>query len=134
MTPTPSPITDVVGLCVFIAAMAFSPDVSAVVGPYAVIIAAAAIGASFALARRQRTTRAGAVWFFVRIVGLAVVLTVGLAQLVASRHPDLHERVLIAPIALLVGAIGDGWPALLQKVVSTIYAALDLVRGRGGSQ
>lgn len=129
----PPPVLDIVGLFVFIAAILFSHEVAAVVGPYMVIVIAATIGGSFALARRDKTTRTAAVWFFGRVVGLAVLLTVGLAAAANAYRPDLSPRVLVAPIALLVGFIGDDWPKLLGKVVRVIYGALDLVRGKGGN-
>ncbi|OUL98536.1 hypothetical protein [Variovorax sp. JS1663] len=128
------PVVDIVGLFVFIAAILFSHEVAAVVGPYMVIVIASTIGASFALARRDRTTRTAAIWFFTRVVGLAVLLTVGFAAIASAYRPDLSPRVTVAPIALMVGFIGDDWPKLLSKCMRVIYGALDLVRGKGGSQ
>ena len=127
------PVVDIVGLFVFIAAIFFSADVAAVAGPYLVIVIAAAIGGSFAVARRDKTTRASAVFFFARVVGLAVLLTVGVAASVSAYRPDLTPRVVIAPIALLIGFIGDDWGMLLGKITRVIYGALDLVRGKGGT-
>ena len=129
------PVADVVGLFTLIAAFAFSNEVAAVVGPYMVIVIASAIGASFALARRKRTTRGAALFFFVRVVGLAVVLTVGAATMASTYRPDLQERLLLAPIALVVGFIGDGWPAVLRKLISLFWVAVDASRGgKGGAQ
>lgn len=127
------PLADIVALAVLIAAAVFSNSVAEVVGPYLVIVVASAIGASFALARREKTTRGRALWFFTRVVGLAVVLTVGAAVAVSAFRPDLAPRTLLAPIALLIGFIGDGWPKLLAKVVQVLYGMLDLVRGSAGN-
>lgn len=124
------PLADIVALAVLIAAVVFSRAVAEVVAPYLVILVASTIGASFALARREKTSRGRALWFFTRVVGLAVVLTVGLASLANAYYPDLSPRVLLAPIALLIGFVGDGWPRLLAKVVSVFYGALDLARGQ----
>jgi hypothetical protein len=124
---------DIVGLLVFVAALVFSPDVAGVVGPYLVIVIASAVGASFAVARRDKSTRLSAVFFFSRVVGLAVLLTVGLAAMVNAYRPDLTPRLVIAPIALLVGFVGDDWPKFLSKIVGVFYSALDLVRGKGGA-
>jgi hypothetical protein len=126
------PIADIVGLCIFIAALLFSADVANVVGPYMVIVIASSIGASFALSRRNKSSRGRALWFFTRVVGLAVLLTVGLAAVASAYRPDLHERVLLAPIALLVGFIGDDWPRLLSRIMRALFAAIDLMRGKGG--
>ena len=120
--------SDFITLSIFIAAMLFSREAADVVGPYVAIIAAATIGASFALARREKTTRTGAAIFFARVVGLAVLLTVGLAQVVSAYYPAMQERLMLIPIALLVGFVGDDWPHVLEKVMSTILGLLDLFR------
>ena len=125
-------ITDIVGLFVFLAALIFSREVAGVVGPYLVIMIASSIGASFALARREKTARTSAVWFFFRQVGLAVLLTGTCAALVNTYRPDLLPRVTIAPIALLIG-FAD-WPWVLGKVQRFVIGSLDLLRGKGGAQ
>lgn len=127
-----TPVVDIVGLLVLISSMMFSSEVAAVVGPYLVIVIASAVGASFAVARREKTTRTGAVLFFTRVVGLAVLLTVGVAAVVNIYRPDLSPRVVIAPIALIIGFIGDDWGDLLSKVTRVIYGAIDLFRGSKG--
>ncbi|GER21061.1 hypothetical protein [Variovorax boronicumulans] len=128
------PLADVVALAVLIAAAVFSRAVAEVVGPYLVIVVASAVGASFALARREKSTRGRALWFFTRVVGLAVLLTVGGAVTVSAFRPDLEPRTLLAPIALLIGFIGDGWPRLLAKAVQVVYGLMDLTRGVGGGK
>jgi len=126
------PIADVVGLFVFIAALIFSSDVAAVVGPYMVIVVAATIGASFKVARREKSSRLGAFLFFLRVVGLAVMLTAGAAAMLAAYRPDLEPRVTVAPIALLIGFLD--WRVALSKVTSILFATLDRVSGgKGGA-
>lgn len=126
------PIADVVGLFIFIAAWIFSPAVAEVIGPYMVIVVAATLGASFKVARREKTSRMSAVLFFLRVVGMAVILTVGLAVALNSYRPDLSPRVTVAPIALLIGFID--WPWALSRLVRAIFATIDLARGsKGGS-
>lgn len=122
----PPVIVDIVSLFVFIAAILFSNDVAAVLGPYLVIIIAATIGASFKVARKEKTSRTEALFFFSRVVGLAVILTAGFAWAANLYRPDIPVRVLIAPIALMIGYVD--WPHLLTKVVGLIYGALDLLR------
>lgn len=125
--------TDIVGLFVFIAALIFSNEVAAMVGPYMVIAVAATVGASFSVARRDKSTRLSAVWFFVKVVCLALLFTGGLAALAINYYPTLNDRALLAPIALLVGFVGDGWPAVLSKIVRFFIGMLDLARGKGGA-
>ena len=128
-------ITDIVGLCVFIATMLFSAEVAEVVGPYLVIITASAIGASFSLKRREKSTRTSAILFFVRVCGLAALLTVGVSAMVAGYHPSLSERVLLAPVAFIVGLVGDDWPAIAWWAIGKVSAFVDvLIKLKGGGQ
>lgn len=120
-------IVDVVGLFVLIAATVFSNEAAAIVGPYLVIVVAAAIGASFKLSRKEKMTRVDAVFFFLRVVILAVLLTAGAAKIANSYRPDIPIRVLIAPIALMIGYVD--WPHLLSKIVGMVYGGVDLLRG-----
>lgn len=126
-----SSITDAVGLFILLTAAAFGPAAAEVVGPYVLIAAASVIGGSFSLARRPPSGRWGAVWFFVRVVGLAILLTVALSAWLASHYPDLSERGLLAPVALLIG-FGD-WPKLLatgvSAVMSAVFKTIDSMRG-----
>jgi len=119
-------VTDAFGLSVLIAAMAFSPEVAAVVGPYILIAAASVIGASFSLARRAPSSRWSAFAYFARVVGLATFLTVGLSAWLASHYPALTERALLAPVALLIGFIS--WPDLLRAVTNGIFRLIDNFR------
>jgi len=128
---TQQSITDIVGLCIFIAAMLFSSEVANVVGPYMVIVIASSVGASFALARRDKATRVRAIWFFIRVVGLAILLTAGFAALLSAYKPGMHERFTVAPIALLVGFIGDDWPRLLAKLMRGVFFVIDSFRPKG---
>lgn len=128
MNPQTS-VTDAVGFGIFLAGLVYAPNVAAVVGPYIVIVLASVIGASFALKRREKTTRLSALWYFLRVAGLAVLITVSLAGIGSSYYSTLTERVLITPVALLVGAVGDDWPRLLRAIVRVLFRAVDLVRG-----
>jgi len=120
-------IVDVVGLFVLIAATVFSNEAAAAIGPYLVIVVASTIGASFKLSRKEKMSRTEAVFFFLRVVGLAVLLTAGAAHIANSYRPDIPVRVLIAPIALVIGYVD--WPHLLTKIVGMVYGGIDLLRG-----
>lgn len=126
--------TDVVGLCILLAAMLFSNDVANVVGPYIVIVVASAIGASFKLGRSEKASRLAAVFFFLRSACIAMLLTVSAAAFVHNYHPGLHERFLLAPIALLLG--WTDWPSTFRRVTKLLWGGLDLIRGteKGGTQ
>lgn len=136
MTQPPT-IVDAIGVAVIISAAMFSPEVAAVVGPYLVIIALSAIGASFALIRRDVGTRVGAAFYFLRVCGLATLVTVGLSSGLAMLHPSLTERMLIAPVALGLGLIGDDYPAVGRKIGGWISSFIDTLiglKGRGKNE
>lgn len=126
-------ITDVVGFFIFMAALLFSNEVAAVVGPYMVIVVASAIGASFALSRRPTSTRVSAILFFARVCGVAVLGTVAASIVAATFYPSLTERVLIAPVAFVIGLVGDNWPDIALWAGRKVNALVDvLIRLKGG--
>lgn len=124
----PPNLIDVVGLGVIVAGFFYSPATAAVIGPYIVIIMASVVGASFAVARRERTTRAGAVLYFVRSSGIAILLTGMIASVLAAHYQGVNERILIAPVALLLGSVGDDWGKVLRRLQSFVFSLLDLMR------
>jgi len=126
---TQQPLADIVGLFVVLAALAFSNEVAAIVAPYMVIIIASVVGASFSLGRREKTTRVSAILFFVRIAGLAMIATGLLSTLAISYQPDLSERLLLAPIALFIGWIGDDWQSVFATITRKLMTLLPGVRG-----
>lgn len=127
------PDIGIVAMCGAFASFVFGPEAAVFVGPYIVIILASTVGASFALGRRETSARNSAIWFFLRVNALATILTVALATIVSGTYPTLHERVLIAPIAFVVGFIGDDWPAILRWVGKKINAFVDvLIKLKGG--
>ena len=127
------PDIGIVALAGALASLVFGPEIAGYVGPYVVILLASTVGASFALARRQVETRSNAAWFFIRTNGLAVLLTVAVAAAISGHHPALTERVLIAPIAFVLGYVGDDWPSLLRWAAGKVNALVDvLIKMRGG--
>lgn len=99
-------------VAIALASVLFGPPLAGVIGPYAVILIASTVGAAWALGRRDPGARLGAAWYFLRLNATAVLITVGLAS-VAGRwlgHDD--TTWMLAPIALLVGGVGDDWPRL----------------------
>lgn len=124
---------DIVTVCVLIATALFSPKVGSIVGPYLVIVFASTIGASFALARRVKSTRLAAAFFFVRIVGLAVLLTAALSTAAGIYRAELGGHVLLGPIAFLIGFIGDDTPEVLRWAAAKLNKLIDaLIKLRTG--
>ena len=108
-------------VAVTIASAVLAPALAEVVGPYAIIFVASSIGASWALGRQATMTRLKALLFFLRINATAAIVTVFLADFLAKQLGYISGSGeglwLIAPIALVIGGVGDDWPTLIQWVV-----------------
>ena len=103
---------DPVSVAIALASVIFGPALAAVIGPYAVIIVSATVGAAWALGRREPGARLGAAWYFLRLNATAVLVTVSLAKLAGQWVGQQNTTWLLAPIALLVGGVGDDWPRI----------------------
>ena len=103
---------DPVSVAIALASVIFGPALAAVIGPYAVIIVSATVGAAWALGRREPGARLGAAWYFLRLNATAVLVTVSLANLAGQWVGQQNTTWLLAPIALLVGGVGDDWPRI----------------------
>ena len=108
-------------VAVTVASAVFAPALAEVVGPYTIIFVASSIGASWALGRQATMTRLKALLFFLRINSTAAIVTVFLADFLAKQLGYISGSGeglwLIAPIALVIGGVGDDWPTLIQWVV-----------------
>lgn len=108
-------------VAVTIASAVLAPALAEVVGPYAIIFVASSIGASWALGRQATMSRLKALLFFLRINATAAIITVFLADFLAKQLGYIsgsgEDLWLIAPIALVIGGVGDDWPTLIQWVV-----------------
>lgn len=90
----------------------FGHQAAQVLGPYVVIFLASTVGASFALYRAETMTRAASLFFFARLVGLAVLVSGAMAMLLERwLGPDTASYSVIF-VALIIGFIGPDWPAL----------------------
>lgn len=111
------PQLDLVAVLVVLAGLLFSPAVAAVVAPYLAIFLGAFTGAFFALGRRAKETRLAGLFFFTRVIGLALCITVPVAAGAAPYLNITQERYLFAPVAFAIGLIGDNWPQVAAWLV-----------------
>ena len=116
---------DPITAAVAIASILFGPTMSAIIGPYAIIIVGSTVGASWALGRRQTAPKFGAAWFFLRINMTACLLTVMLARLVGQTIGVDEHSWLLAPTAIFVGGVGDDWPRIAKWLILRIGRAFD---------
>lgn len=105
---------DPVAVAIALVTVLLGPKLAAYVGPYVVIAAAGLTGAAFSLGRRDPNARLGTWPFLIIMVGFSMLLTVGFTQLAALVWPPLGSSYMIAPVALVVGYIGDDWPGLFK--------------------
>ena len=108
-------------VAVTIASAVLAPALADVVGPYVIIFIASTIGASWALGRQAAMSRLKALFFFLRINFTAAIVTSSIASALAKQLGYASNTGdglwLIAPIALVIGGVGDDWPALIHWVV-----------------
>lgn len=117
---------DPVSVAILVASVLVSQQLAEIIGPYAVIVMAASTGAAWSLGRQGSTTRLGAVAYMAKINLTALLLTVGAAEFVGWMWPSFAgHKWILAPIALLVGAIGNEWPVVVRWLSSRVAALVD---------
>lgn len=100
---------DVMQLFEVLASTIFGSSVSSVIGPYLLIIFAAITGAAWSLGRRESKSKFDSLFYFLRVVFMAILITVTIARVMAGYWDGVEMEWLIAPVALVVGLIGDDW-------------------------
>lgn len=103
---------DPVSVAIALASILFGSSLAGIIGPYAVIILSATVGAAWSLGRRDPAVKLAAVWYFLRLNATAVLITASLANLVGRWFGLDDHTWLLAPVALVVGGVGDDWPML----------------------
>ena len=116
---------DPITAAVAIASILFGPTMSAIIGPYAVIIVSSTVGASWALGRRASVPKFGAAWFFLRINMTACLLTVLLARFIGQYIGAEEHSWLLAPTAMFIGGVGDDWPHIAKWLILRIGRVFD---------
>ncbi len=111
-----------------------SPAVAYVLGAYSVIFIAALVGAGWALLRREQHGLAGAFFFVILLTLTSTLVTVGIAHGVNTWLGLESVNVLLAPISLLVSAVGHNWkdviPFLVEKAFDLVAPGVGFARPR----
>lgn len=116
-------------------ALLMSPTLASIVGHYAVIIVASIVGGAWSLGRRSSVSRSSALLFLLLISSTAAMITTGIAVLISNWLPFANNGIswLVAPIGLIIGAIGHDWarvgPWLVNRVGKLIDVLIALRRG-----
>lgn len=95
-------------------------------GPYAVIVFAALAGAMWPLSAHTTGSKLEGAWLLTRCTLTAVILT-GVLATFLERYLAVPINEGLAPIALIVGALGNGW----RPVFDAIGSAMSVIVGRG---
>lgn len=105
---------DIVYVMVTILTALFGPQMASILGPFAVIVLSSIGGAAWSVGRRPTAMRtiSSDAFFFFRLSITAIMVTGGIAVF-AERWTGAGTRQWTLPvIALLIGAVGDDWPAV----------------------
>lgn len=98
-------------------------------GPQVLIVAAAVTGAMWPLSAADTDNWIDGLWLLLRCTLTALVLT-GLAAGVLERQWDVPVSEGLAPVALVIGAMGNGW----RSVASAVGQFAAAFVGRGGRE
>lgn len=123
---------DPVNVSIALASVIFGPALAGVIGPYSVILIASTVGAAWALGRRDPSARLGAAWYFLRLNATAMLVTVGLASFVGRWLGHDDTSWMLAPIALLVGGVGDDWPRVARWLMLRVLRIFERRAGGDG--
>ena len=96
-----------------------TPQLAHVMGVYAAIIIGAVFGAGLALVRTSEMTRTGAFVFLVLMAGTSTITTVGVAEVINHWLKLETVNPLLAPVALLIAAVGKDWPRVARGAWSS---------------
>jgi len=94
-------------------------------GPYALIAFASLAGAMWPLSASTTETKLSGAWLLLRCTLTAIVLTAFLAGLI-ERQWGFPVNESLAPVALIIGALGNGW----RPVFDAVGSAAGLLIGR----
>lgn len=117
---------DPISVLVAAASLLFAQEVADIVGPYLIILFASSIGASFALKARPESSKLSAVGFYARVNGLAVLLTFFVASIVHQYYPTANISTYFAPVAFVIGFVGDRWPSVFMWAARKLSKFVDM--------
>ncbi len=98
------------------------------IGPYALIAFAALAGALWPLSVAPTATRIDGAWLLLRCTLTAVLLTVFLASII-ERLWGMPINESLAPVALMIGAMGNGWRPVFGSVADVLRSLLGRLGG-----
>lgn len=125
---------DPISAAVAFATALFGPDLAHFIGPYAVILLSSTVGAGWSLGRHPPMSKWQACWYFSRLNIMAVMLTVPMAAGVMWAFEMKDSNWMLAPIAILIGGVGNDWPSVGKWIVSRLGRLFESRAGIADSQ
>ncbi len=95
-------------------------------GPYALILFAALAGSLWPLSAAATITRTAGAWLVLRCTLTSVVLTGGASAWMGAQY-GWQVNELIAPVAFIFGAMGNGWRAVVETVTGIVSSLVQRV-------
>ncbi len=107
-----------------------TPQLAHVMGVYAAIIIGAVFGAGLALVRAEEMTRWRSSIFLLLMAGTSTITTVGAAEVINHWLKLQTINPLLAPLALIIAAVGKDWPRVARGAWSSVRRVFE---GRYGA-
>lgn len=101
-----------------------------VLGPYALIIFGAGVGAGLALSAHKPSTRWEGVKFWLLATAIALLLTAPIVWAV-GKYSDVPAEVALIPVAFVLGAAKPHLMRLISTVLDGLPAVLSIFSGAG---
>jgi len=123
MPHSPQPPLDIVSIAIAAATAMLSAGAGTVVGTYSVILVCALGGAAWSAGNQEpfeQHRRARTLLHILLRVGLALVVTVPIAEMASSAWPQLQVRWLFGPVAMLVAGQPPWAAGLLRGLAARI--------------
>lgn len=114
-------------------ASVFGSELSAIIGPYAVIVLAATTGAGWGLGRCAPMNKWEGAWYFLKLNLTAILVTVPLSTGVQNILGWHDANWLLVPVGLLVGGVGNDWPKVGAWFVNWLGRLIERRSGTGGN-
>jgi hypothetical protein len=112
---------DPVSIAGAIAGAFIGPQLAPYIGAYSVIVLAWIGGVIIGLYRRDPTSRMSAAGF-VTVTFVVTLCLTATAATILSRHLPADSTTLLAPVAIMIPAIGDSWIDIVKWGVNRLRA------------
>lgn len=118
------PALDPIEVAKVVAGLVLSQHLAGVVGPYSAIILASVLGAGASLTNAPSMGRASTCLFFLRGCGAAILFTVPLSSMAATRFENWDAQWFFIPMAVVIGYSADKGKQIATVVSDTLKSWL----------